>query len=175
MSDKQTINYDEIKMLVIDVDGVMTDGTIILDSNGNESKRFSILDGHGIKMWHRAGLETAIISGRESGATVARAKQLSISRVVQGQKKKLPAFEALLAETGFDASEVAYIGDDLLDLPLVVRAGLGVAVANAVQELKDGADMITAKTGGNGAVREVIELVLKETGKWPKLMERYLL
>lgn len=174
MSDTQMANLNDIKMLVIDVDGVMTDGTIILDSNGKESKRFSILDGHGIKMWHRAGLETAIISGRESGATLARAEQLSISRVVQGQKKKLPAFEALLAETGLNASQVAYIGDDLLDLPLVVRAGLGVAVANAVQELKDAADLITNKPGGSGAVREVIEIILKDTGRWPKLMERYL-
>lgn len=174
MSDRQMANLNDIKMLVIDVDGVMTDGTIILDSNGNESKRFSIIDGHGIKMWHRAGLETAIISGRESGATLARAEQLSIKRVVQGQKKKLPAFEALLTETGLNASQVAYIGDDLLDIPLVVRAGLGVAVANAVQELKDAADLITNRPGGSGAVREVIEFILKDTGRWPKLMERYL-
>ncbi len=173
MDSKAKINPGDIKLLAMDVDGVLTDGTIILDGAGGESKRFNLHDGHGIKLWHRAGLETALISGRESAATTARAQQLSIKRVMQGQIKKLPAFESLLAETGLSAGQVAYIGDDLLDVPLVVRAGLGVAVANAVDELKERADMVTNSCGGAGAVREVIEYILKNTGRWDKLMERY--
>jgi 3-deoxy-D-manno-octulosonate 8-phosphate phosphatase (KDO 8-P phosphatase) len=163
-----------IKMLVMDVDGVLTDGTIILDADGRESKRFCLLDGHGIRMWHRAGLESAIISGRESVATSVRAEQLSVKHVIQGQKKKLPAYEALLKETGLEARQTVYIGDDLLDIPLVKRAGLGVAVANAVEELKEASDMVTGRAGGEGAVREVIEYILKNTGRWTELMERYL-
>ena len=174
MDGKAKTNPCDIKLLVMDVDGVLTDGTIILDGAGGESKRFSLHDGHGIKLWHRAGLETALISGRESAATTARAQQLNIKHVMQGQKKKLPAFERLLGETGFSAGEVAYIGDDLLDLPVVVRAGLGVAVADAVDELKARADMVTSRCGGAGAVREVIEYILKNAGRWDGLMERYL-
>ncbi|HEG43693.1 MAG TPA: phenylphosphate carboxylase subunit delta [Phycisphaerales bacterium] len=161
-------------MLVMDVDGVLTDGTVMIHPDGTESKKFHLLDGHGIKMWHRTGLKTALISGRASQATTVRAEQLNIAIVHQGCKKKLPAFESLLEETSLDASQVAYIGDDLLDLPLVKRAGFGVAVANAVEELRQSADYITSVPGGCGAVREVIEHILKNTGKWDDLMQRYL-
>ncbi len=119
-------------------------------------------------------MKSAIISGKQSRATQIRAEQLSIEHVMMGHTKKLPAFESLLAEAGLDASEVAYIGDDLLDLPLVRRAGFSVAVANAVDELKDAADYVTSRSGGSGAVREVVEYILKATGRWDKLMERYL-
>jgi 3-deoxy-D-manno-octulosonate 8-phosphate phosphatase (KDO 8-P phosphatase) len=168
------MDFSKIKMLATDVDGVLTDGTVNISSDGTESKAFHLLDGHGIKLWHRAGFQTAMISGRASGATTVRAEQLSIGFVRQGYKKKLPAFEELLKEASVSADEVIYIGDDLLDLPLVKRAGYGVAVANAVDELKDVADYVTKKSGGTGAVREVIEQVLKSLGKWDKLMERYL-
>jgi 3-deoxy-D-manno-octulosonate 8-phosphate phosphatase (KDO 8-P phosphatase) len=168
------IDFSKIKMLVMDVDGVLTDGTVLINSDGSEGKNFSIVDGHGIKLWHRSGFKTAIISGRGSGATTVRAEQLSINYLQQGCKKKLPAFEILLEEAKLSAEEVIYIGDDLLDLPLVRRAGFGVAVANAVDELKAGADYVTKKSGGTGAVREVVEIVLKAIGKWDELMERYL-
>jgi 3-deoxy-D-manno-octulosonate 8-phosphate phosphatase (KDO 8-P phosphatase) len=168
------MDFSKIKLMAVDVDGVLTNGTVIINSDGTESKAFNLLDGHGIKLWHRAGFQTAMISGRASGATTVRAEQLSIGFVRQGCKKKLPAFEELLEEASVSADEVIYIGDDLLDLPLVKRAGYGVAVANAVDELKAVADYVTKKSGGTGAVREVIELVLKSTGKWDKLMERYL-
>ena len=174
MADNSKIDFGEIKILVMDVDGVLTDGTILISSDGSEARRFSLLDGHGIKMWHRAGLKSAIISGKESAATTIRAEQLGIKYVYQDCKKKLPVFEAMLAETGFSAGQVAYIGDDLMDLPLVRRAGFGVAVSNAVRELKDAADYVTDAAGGCGAVREVIEYILKDTGKWQELMERYL-
>jgi 3-deoxy-D-manno-octulosonate 8-phosphate phosphatase (KDO 8-P phosphatase) len=173
MTGKAKIDLNDIRLLALDVDGVLTDGAIIISADGSEAKRFSLHDGHGIKLWHRAGLQTAFISGREAAATTVRAEQLSIKYVMQGQTRKLPAFEALLEQAGVRASQVAYVGDDLLDIPLVVRAGLGVAVANAVQELKDRADMVTEKGGGAGAVREVIEYILKHTGRWEGLMERY--
>ena len=169
-----TINLSEIKMLITDVDGVLTDGTIIIGGDGTESKKFSLLDGHGIKMWHRAGLATAFISGRDTAATSIRAKQLNVDYVFQGCKKKLPVFEELLEKTGLSENQVAYIGDDLMDLPLVKRAGLGVAVANSVGELKDAADYVTTAQGGSGAVREVIEYILKDTGKWQELIQRYM-
>jgi 3-deoxy-D-manno-octulosonate 8-phosphate phosphatase (KDO 8-P phosphatase) len=168
------INLSEIKMLITDVDGVLTDGTIIIGGDGTESKKFNLLDGHGIKMWHRAGLATAFISGRDTSATSIRAKQLNINYVFQGCKKKLPAFEELLEKAGLSENQVAYIGDDLLDLPLVKRAGLGVAVAGSVSELKDAADYVTTAQGGSGAVREVIEYILKDTGKWQELIQRYM-
>jgi len=171
--EKQT-DFSKIEILIMDVDGVMTDGTVLINDDGSEGKNFSILDGHGIKLWHRAGFQTAIISGRPSGATTVRAEQISINHVVQGAKKKLPALDSLLEELSLDYSQVAFIGDDLLDLPLVRRAAFGVAVANAVDELKEVADYITEKTGGCGAVREVIEYILKRNGKWQDLMQRYL-
>ncbi len=175
MPDKQKIDLSKIKMLVLDVDGVLTDGSVIINADGTESKKFNLLDGHGIKMWHRAGFKVAIISGRASEATTVRAKQLEIEYVMQGCRKKLPAFELLLEETKLSAEEIAYIGDDLLDIPLVTRAGLGVAVENAVAELKQKADLTTTVPGGSGAVREVIEYILKNTQKWQGLMERYLI
>lgn len=174
MTDKQKAGLGEIKMLILDVDGVLTDGTIMINADGSESKRFNLLDGHGIKMWHRAGLKSALISGRESNATTVRAAQLKIEYVRQGCKKKLPVFEELLKEVGLSSAEVVYIGDDLMDVPLVRRAGFGAAVAGAVSELKEHADYVTTACGGAGAVREVVEYILKGTGKWSGLMERYL-
>lgn len=167
------IDFNKIKLLVMDVDGVMTDGTVIINSDGSEGKNFSIVDGHGIKLWHRAGMQTAFISGRASGATTIRAEQLKIGHVLQGCKKKLPAFESLLEEVKLSPDEVACVGDDLLDLPLVRRAAFGVAVANAVEELKAEADYVTVNHGGSGAIREVIEYILKKSGKWDQLMDRY--
>lgn len=163
-----------IKLLIVDVDGVLTDGGIVIHSDGTESKRFCVLDGHRIKMWQRVEGVIAIISGRETTATTIRAKQLGISFVLQGCLKKLPAFEKLLKEVGVTSEQTAYIGDDLMDIPLVRRAGFGVAVANADDELKKHADFITQRKGGDGAVGEVIELLLKKKMKWDELMKRYL-
>ena len=171
MTDK---DFSKIKLLVMDVDGVLTNGCVIINTDGTESKAFNLLDGHGVKLWHRAGFKSAIISGRASGATTIRAEQLSINYVKQGCQAKLPAFEEVLKEASVSPDEVMYIGDDLLDLPLVRRAAFGVAVANAVDELKEAADYVTKKHGGQGAVREVIELVLKSNGNWDELMQRYL-
>ncbi len=175
MNQKNLSNLEDIKLLAMDVDGVLTDATIVINTDRTEGKRFNLLDGHGIRMWHRAGFQTALISGRASEATSIRAEQLEIKYVFQGGNEKLSVFEKLLTQTDLSESQVAYIGDDVMDLPLVRRAGFGVAVENAVDELKEYADYITTRRGGAGAVREVIELLLKSNGKWNQLMQRYLL
>jgi 3-deoxy-D-manno-octulosonate 8-phosphate phosphatase (KDO 8-P phosphatase) len=164
----------EIKLLAMDVDGVLTDGGLLIGSDGTEFKNFNLLDGHGIRMWHRAGFKTAVISGRKSGATQIRAEELEISFIYQPCDNKLDCFNDLLAKSGLEPKNIAYIGDDVMDIPLVKRAGFGIAVANAVDELKSCAHYITSGKGGNGAVREVIEYILKNTGKWNELMQRYL-
>jgi 3-deoxy-D-manno-octulosonate 8-phosphate phosphatase (KDO 8-P phosphatase) len=173
MNKKPKTDLAAIEMLVLDVDGVLTDGRIITHKDGSESKSFHVLDGHGIRMWQRAGLKVAWLSGRQSVATSRRAEELQVSCVVQDCHDKLPALRQLLAEAGVPASHVAYVGDDVMDLPALRHVGLGVAVANAVDEVKAYADYVTARAGGAGAVREVIEYILKGSGRWQKLMERY--
>ncbi len=167
------IDLSHIRLLVLDVDGVLTNGTILVHGDGTESKRFHVHDGHGIKMWRRAGGLVALLSGRETPATQHRADQLGIGYVLQGQKRKLPAFEELLKTCGVTADQTACVGDDVVDIPLIRRAGLGVAVANAVPELKRVADLVTRTPGGHGAVREVIEYILRRSGRWAPLMQRY--
>ncbi len=164
----------DIQMLVMDVDGVLTDGTLIINADGSESKFFNSMDGHGIRMWQRAGLKVAFISGRASEPTQRRAEQLQIEYVFQDCHNKLPVFEKLFEQLGLSPDKVAYIGDDLTDLPAIRYAGFGVAVANAVDEVKQYADYVTTRPGGSGAVREVIEYILKNTGRWQQLMTRYL-
>ncbi len=158
----------------MDVDGVLTDGTLIINSNGSESKTFNTLDGHGIRLWQRAGHKVALLSGRASAPTRNRAQQLQIEYVFEECHKKLPVFENLLKQAGLTPEQTAYIGDDLPDLPIIKYVGFGVAVANAVDEVKQYADYVTTRKGGSGAVREVIEYILKNTGKWQGLMKRYL-
>ena len=167
-------NLADIKLLVVDVDGVLTDSAIIINADGSESKVFSSLDGHGIRMWQRAGLKVAFLSGRESEPTRQRARQLDVEYCIQNCHNKLPALKELAQKLGLTAKAIAYIGDDLTDLPSIRYAGFGVAVANAVDEVRKYADYVTNRAGGRGAVREVIEYILKNTGKWQQLMERYL-
>lgn len=167
-------NLADIKLLVLDVDGVLTNSSIIINADGSESKIFSSLDGHGIRMWQRAGLKVAFLSGRESEPTSRRAKQLGIEHCIQDCHNKLPALKELAERLNLAAQEIAFIGDDLTDLPSIRYVGFGVAVANAVDEVKPYADYVTTRTGGSGAVREVIEYILKNTGQWQQLLERYL-
>jgi len=174
MTLNKTINFDAIDWLILDVDGVLTDGSVMLGPDGAEHKRFNLLDGHGIRMWKRAGSDVALISGRTSAATLVRAQQLDIEHVFQGPHYKLPVLQEFLEKLQIDPAQVAYVGDDLMDLPPIRHVGFGVAVANAVDELKAHADYITTRRGGEGAVREVIDLILKESGRWGALMERYL-
>jgi len=167
-------NLADIQLLAMDVDGVLTDGTLVINADGSESKFFNSMDGHGIRMWQRAGLKVALISGRASEPTQRRAEQLQIEYVFQDCHNKLPVFDKLLEQLGLSPERVAYIGDDLTDLPVIRYAGFGVTVANAADEVKQYADYVTTRPGGNGAVREVIEYILKNTGKWQQLMTRYL-
>jgi len=174
MSKKPQINLADIQLLALDVDGVLTDGTLVINADGSESKFFNSLDGHGIRMWRRAGLKVVFLSGRQSAPTKHRAEQLEIDYCLQDCHDKLPVIENLLGQIGLSAPQVAYIGDDLPDLPVIKYAGFGVAVANAPDEVKQFADYVTARNGGSGAVREVIEYILKNTGKWQELVKRYL-
>ena len=168
------VDFTEIKLLALDVDGVLTDGTIVINADGSESKFFSSLDGHGIRMWQRAGLEIALLSGRVSEPTRQRAKQLEIKHVFEDCHNKLPLLEEFLAKVNLSPESVAYVGDDVMDLPVMRQVGFSIAVANAVDDVKREADFVTTRPGGSGAVREAIEYILKSSGKWQELMERYL-
>jgi 3-deoxy-D-manno-octulosonate 8-phosphate phosphatase (KDO 8-P phosphatase) len=161
------------RLLIMDVDGVLTDGRIIQDGHGHELKVFDVKDGHGIVMAHRAKLRTALISGRESETITRRAEELGIELVFQKIWNKLEVYEKILVDTKLTHDKVAYIGDDLIDIPLLRRVGLAVAVADAVDEVKGAAHLITQRPGGQGAVREVIELILRAQGHWDSLIERY--
>ena len=160
-------------MVVFDVDGVLTDGGIYLDGSGAEIKRFNVHDGTGIKYLRRSGIALAIISGRESGAVEARAGDLGIEHVYQGCKVKLNAYEDLKKRAGLPDDEIAYVGDDLPDLPVMRLCGLAVAVANAREEVRREAHYITAAAGGEGAAREFAEWFLKLTGRWEGILSRY--
>jgi 3-deoxy-D-manno-octulosonate 8-phosphate phosphatase (KDO 8-P phosphatase) len=166
-------DFNPIRLLVLDVDGVLTDGGLILHPDGTESKRFNVQDGHRIKMWQRTGRQCALLSGRYAEVTELRAQQLGIPYVMQDCKDKLPAFEDLLRQAGVEAWETAYLGDDLPDLPVMRRAGFAASTANGVPEVRDAADYVTQLNGGGGAVGEVIEMMLKATGQWSELMARY--
>lgn len=170
----KSVNFADIEMLVLDVDGVLTDGTLVIHSDGGESKLFNTHDGHGIRMWQRAGLKVALLSGRASESTRRRAEQLNIEYVFEDCFDKLPVLEEFLANLGLLPEAVAYVGDDLMDLPVIRFVGFGAAVANAVDDLKKYADYVTERPGGSGAVREVIEYILKKNGKWRELIKRYL-
>ena len=163
---------EKIKVLAMDVDGVLTDGRIIMDSNGIETKNFDVQDGMGIVLLKNCGIKTAIISARESGVVAYRAKDLKIDRVYVGVYPKMSAYENLLKEYNVSDEEVCFIGDDLADMAIMKRCGMAIAVANAVDEVKQIADHVTIKQGGKGAVREAIELILKAQGHWsPQLYE----
>jgi 3-deoxy-D-manno-octulosonate 8-phosphate phosphatase (KDO 8-P phosphatase) len=163
-----------VKLLILDVDGVLTDGRIVIDDRGVETKCFDVRDGHGIKMLKRANIDVAIITGRESDVVSHRARELGIDSVYQNIHNKLEVYEAILKEKGLKDGEVGFVGDDLVDLPLLRRVGFAAVVADGVEELKPYADYVSRNRGGRGAVREVIELILKAQGKWVELMERYL-
>lgn len=160
-----------IRVLLSDVDGVLTDGSIFLDDQGREIKRFHVRDGSAIKLWQAAGHTFGLISGRSSPAVEHRARELGIVHVGQGVKDKLAHAEALLERIGAAPQEAAYVGDDLPDLEMMRWAGLGVAVGDAVRELRVAAKYVTESPGGRGAVREVIEMLLKAQGKWEELTE----
>jgi 3-deoxy-D-manno-octulosonate 8-phosphate phosphatase (KDO 8-P phosphatase) len=157
-------------MLLVDVDGVLTDGCIRLqsfpDGSVHEMKVFCALDGVGLKLLHMLGVKTGMITGRTSAVTQRRAREASMDFLFQGQATKTAAFEEALQKSGLTADQVAYVGDDLPDIPILERAGLAVAVANAAPEVKRAAHYVTQRRGGEGAVREVVELILKSQNRW---------
>ncbi|MBN1869440.1 MAG: HAD-IIIA family hydrolase [Candidatus Omnitrophica bacterium] len=162
-----------IKLLIMDVDGVLTNGDIVLDENGKETKVFNVQDGFGIVLLQRAGLKTAILSARSAGAVTARAKDLKIDVIYQDAYPKSAAYQSLLSDFNLKDDQVCFIGDDLPDIEILKKAGFSVAVENAAEEVKEKADYITKCKGGCGAVREVIELILKTQKKWAALLKKY--
>ncbi len=161
----------KIKMILMDVDGVLTDGKIIFTSDGAELKEFNIQDGMGITLARMAGLKTGIITGRESIMVQRRAEELKYDIISQGSFKKFARYEEIKKQFGLSDDEVCYIGDDLPDIPILKKAGFSVAVANARNELKKIAHYTTTLSGGEGAVREVIDLILKGQDKFNELIE----
>jgi 3-deoxy-D-manno-octulosonate 8-phosphate phosphatase (KDO 8-P phosphatase) len=167
-----------VRVLLMDVDGTMTPGYVCLqtfpDGSVAEMKMFHAHDGAGIKLASIMGIRTGLITGRDSPATARRAREASMEFVIQGQPKKLESYKAVLTRAGVTDEEVAYVGDDLPDLPILQRVGLGVAVANAVVEVKRAAHYVTVAKGGEGAVREVVELILKAQDRWKKAIPQAL-
>lgn len=155
-----------VELLLLDVDGVLTDGSIIYTDSGQELKRFHVRDGTGLNLWRTAGKRAAIVSGRASAAVDRRAAELGVAPVLQGRSDKLPAFAEVLAATGFAPEQVCTVGDDLQDVPVAKAAGVAIAVADACPELRAVADYVTAVPGGRGAVRDAVEWLLKSQGRW---------
>lgn len=162
-----------IKLVLMDCDGVMTDGSLWLTADGDEQKAFNARDGQGITLCHRAGVKTGIISGRQSSAVDRRAQDLKMSYVSQYAKDKIKALDEILKEADLSEDECAYIGDDLGDVSVMQRVELAVAVADAVTETKQAAHYVTRLPGGHGAVREVCEIILKAQGRWEELMDQF--
>lgn len=162
-----------IKVLVLDADGVLTDGKIYFNESGEEMKAFNSKDGHGIKLIMRAGLQVAIITGRTSKALEYRAGELGITHLIQNAKDKRAAIYDLAGRIGCSPSEMAYMGDDVVDLPAMFLCGLTFAPADAMEMVKSQVDHVTERGGGYGAVREAIEILLKHMGMYDQIMERY--
>ena len=163
-----------IKLLLLDVDGVLTDGNIVYNDTGAEIKAFNAKDGLGIKMLMGAGIEVGIVTGRASRALLHRCDNLGISLIFDQVRDKTGVLEVISKEKGVEAEHIAFVGDDLVDIPLMKRVGLSVAVADAHETVLEHADMVTSAQGGDGAVREVCEAILKAQGLWEKVLERFL-
>ena len=162
-----------IKLVIFDVDGVLTDGAIVLDYAGGEQKNFNVQDGTGINYLQRGGIRVAFLTGRRSPVVVFRAHELGVEDVIQGAKDKLAPYAKLLEKRGLHDDEVCYVGDDLPDVPVMRRVGLPIAVADARPEVIELAKYVTRAPGGKGAAREVAEKILKEQGLWETIIARY--
>ncbi len=159
-----------IELLILDVDGVLTDGVIAVDDRGVETKHFHVRDGSAVALWKRAGKRVAILSGRSARCVEVRAAELGIERVVQGAKDKGGPFRALLAEFALEPEQVCHVGDDLADLPILDSVGLAACPADAAAEVVEVAHFVAGAAGGRGAVREVVEAILKRQGSWESLV-----
>lgn len=163
----------KIKLLLLDVDGVLTNGQIIYDNQGNELKAFDVKDGHGLKMIQRAGIQVGIITGRSSNVVRKRAVELGIDILYQGALRKLEPYLEILAEQNLTDEQVAYVGDDIVDLPILHRVGFSATVADAVPDIFPYVDYVAARPGGGGAVREICDLLLRATGQWDEITKKY--
>ncbi len=166
-------DLSKIKLLLLDVDGVLTDGRIIYDSEGGETKSFDVKDGHGLKLLQRAGIRVGIITGRQSAIVARRAEELGIELVYQGAKDKSLPFNEIMQKLALAPEEIAYVGDDVVDLPVMRKVGFAATVADAVDDVKPFADMVTKLPGGRGAVREICDYILKESGRWSAVTRHY--
>lgn len=164
----------KVRLAIFDVDGVMTDGSLFLGDDGQEYKAFNSLDGHGLKMLRKSGVELAIITGRTSNVVLQRAKNLGIPYVHQGAEDKLAVYQDLLRELNISAEETSYMGDDVVDLPVLRRAGLAVTVPASPLLVKEHCHFVTPRAAGQGAVRDLCELLLIARGKWDEQMAPYL-
>ncbi len=162
-----------VRLLILDVDGVLTDGRIVMNDLGQETKFFDVKDGQGLKMLMRCGIEVIWITGRKSQVVEHRARDLGVREYYQLIWDKVHVLEEILARKGLVAVEVAYVGDDIVDIPVMKRVGFAAAVGDAVAETQQAAHYVTRRRGGRGAVREVCDLILKGQGKWSRIMERY--
>lgn len=162
-----------IRLLLLDVDGVLTDGGIIYDGNGLETKCFNVRDGHGIKMLQRYGIKVGIITGRTSTVVDIRARELGIDLVCQGSLKKLESYIEIKGKTGLDDSQIAYMGDDIIDVPVLRRVGFAAAPFDGLPEVRAAAHYVSSCNGGRGAVREVCDMILKALGVWDEIAARY--
>ena len=163
-----------VRLLLFDVDGVLTTGEVIMHADGSESKGFHIRDGAAIVWAQRAGLTVGLLSARSSGATAHRAAQLAVRIVEQGVKSKIAAYEQIIRDAKVDDRDVAYMGDDLLDLQVLARVGLSAAPADAAPEVRERVDWVSTVAGGRGAVRELVELVLRAQQRWDDVLRQHL-
>ncbi|HDP89403.1 MAG TPA: 3-deoxy-manno-octulosonate-8-phosphatase KdsC [Thioalkalivibrio sp.] len=164
----------QIRLVIFDVDGVLTDGSLFIGDDGQEYKAFNSKDGHGLRMLQDSGVEVGILTGRKSNVVKLRMRDLGIERVLQGHREKLPAFELLREQTGLSPEQIAYVGDDIVDLPVMMRVGLAIAVGDAHHLLQRHAHWTTARPGGRGAAREVCELIMEAQGTLDAALDRYL-
>ncbi|MDD5113762.1 MAG: 3-deoxy-manno-octulosonate-8-phosphatase KdsC [Methylobacter sp.] len=164
----------KLKLLILDVDGVLTDGKLFFDNQGNEYKSFHARDGHGIKLLRQTGVEVAVISGRKSASVALRMKNLGIEHVYQGHEHKVAAFNEIIEKLAITPEQAAHVGDDVLDLPVMIRVGLAIAVNDANFAVKQRADWVTTLPGGQGAVREVCDFIMQAQGTFDSVLSAYL-
>jgi 3-deoxy-D-manno-octulosonate 8-phosphate phosphatase (KDO 8-P phosphatase) len=174
LSPEQIEKIKQLKLLILDVDGVLTDGRLFFDQQGNEYKCFHARDGHGLKLLKQTGVEIAVISGRSSPTVALRMKNLGIEHVYQGHENKRMAFQEILQNLQLSPNQVAHVGDDLLDLPIMTQVGFAIAVQDANFAVKQYADWCTQTLGGQGAVREVCDLIMQVQGSFDKVLQGYL-
>ena len=164
----------QIELLILDIDGVLTDGSLFIGDDGQQYKAFNSRDGHGIRMLHECGIDTAIITGRTSNVVTLRAKELGIKTVLQGHRNKLPAFQEMVIASGLNSHQIAYIGDDVIDLPVMTQVGFSIAVNDAAPFVIQHAHWTTRAKGGRGAVRETCEFILNARGLLDNKLLSYL-